>query len=370
MPSSWTTLTTPSVGDPTRQNLVEGIIGNLEYLKGQTDGTTASQGILNGSFESDTDSDGEPDNWTRSAFSGGTVAIDTTEQTHGLNSMKFSGTTGGGTLTTNEFFEVNPEMPLFIQWFQKSDAANVRNKVKIYWYKADKTAATSSTFTIFDRETDNPTSWARMFGGAYPGSDAKFAKLEITGVDSSVSGTSGTTSGTTWIDNVSIQLRPWEREVTVDQPGTFGWVAPAGVYRVLAFATGAGGGTDATTSPLPLYGGGGGGTGADIVDVVPGEVYDVVVGAGGSGSGGSSTFNSSTEGQGGETWDGVATGTGGSYTANFWGQDGSDKVTTTGGSSAFGIGGATQNAGQRGGGAGGGAGSAKDGGDGLIKLFY
>lgn len=362
---AWQNIQTPAVGTPTRKQFASAVVNNLEYVKGQLDTLTTGAVITNGSFENDTDADGIPDNWTdTTVHSGGSIEQLTTDSVAGAGAVKFTGTgSGGGILTMSDVIEVSGYDPLIISWYQKG-TVNVRNIVTIYWYDETLSAASTASDIIFDRQADNPTTWAKMFGGAVPPSDARYAKVEIHGVAS----TGSTLTGNTWFDEVKIDESPWLREVTIDTAGSFGWVCPAGVYRVLAFCTGAGGGSNGTTNPY--YGGGGGGTGADIIDVVPGTAYTAVVGAGTSGAGGSSTFNSSTVGQGGNEWSEFVGGTGGSYTASFWGQDGTDKATTTGGSSAFGLGGAANVNGYRGGGAGGGAGSAKSGGAGLIKLFY
>ncbi len=90
-------------------------------------------------------------------------------------------------------------------------------------------------------------------------------------------------------------------------PGSYTWIAPAGVTSVAVVAIGGGGGaTNQTTSTYAGYGGGGGGElrYRNAFSVTPGASYAVVVGAGGaagavggspaSTSGGASTFNSTT----------------------------------------------------------------------------
>ena len=68
--------------------------------------STAESGLLlaNGSFETDSENDGQPDDWTISTLTGATIAIDTSESAHGVNSLKFlSGGSGGGTATSAKF---------------------------------------------------------------------------------------------------------------------------------------------------------------------------------------------------------------------------------------------------------------------------
>ena len=68
-------------------------------------------------------------------------------------------------------------------------------------------------------------------------------------------------------------------------PGTYTWIAPAGVYSVSVVAVGGGGrgGFGGQSATYKASGGGGGGLGyRNNISVVPGQAYTVVVGAGGS----------------------------------------------------------------------------------------
>jgi len=79
-------------------------------------------------------------------------------------------------------------------------------------------------------------------------------------------------------------------------PGSYTWIAPAGVYSITVTAIGGGGGGSVAGGSKANTGGGGGGLAwATNVPVVPGQSYTVVVGAGGTGgntptSGGDSYF--------------------------------------------------------------------------------
>ena len=80
-------------------------------------------------------------------------------------------------------------------------------------------------------------------------------------------------------------------------PGTYSWVAPAGVTSVCVVCVG-GGGSGARAAFAGLYypGGSGGGLGyKNNISVTPGQSYTVVVGAGGAnGNGGDSYFISTS----------------------------------------------------------------------------
>jgi hypothetical protein len=93
--------------------------------------------------------------------------------------------------------------------------------------------------------------------------------------------------------------------------GIFSWTVPAGVNKVMIEVWGAGGGGSFNIS---CRGGGGGGYGKSILNVIPGDIYSVTVGTGGSAgssstlpnglAGGNSSFGSlliSNGGQGGST---------------------------------------------------------------------
>jgi hypothetical protein len=90
-------------------------------------------------------------------------------------------------------------------------------------------------------------------------------------------------------DSVTISSCP-HGEVVFDTPGTFSWVAPAGVTSISAVVIGGGGGGSASNFS---GGGGGGGLGwKNSIPVVPGQSYAVVVGASGprGAAGGDSYF--------------------------------------------------------------------------------
>jgi hypothetical protein len=139
-------------------------------------------------------------------------------------------------------------------------------------------------------------------------------------------------------------------------PGTYSWVAPAGVYYVNAVCVGGGAGGrsfNGTTGAAGCTGGAGGGLGwKNLIPVVPDTSYTVVVGAGGAtilgtatngntNPGGNSYFiNTSTvAGFGGGSGTFTTQGTGGSYTGDGGGFGG-DAYPTTAISAASGGGGA------------------------------
>lgn len=159
--------------------------------------------VLNGTFEDDTNSDGTPDSWDSFTYTpGGSVTRVTNDQNHGAASMEFISTgSGGGYLTTTNFFEVSPNRDFEVTFLIQSSVVDVRNVVTVFWYKADQTASTTPSVDAYDDSTTNPTSWAERSNTIIPPSDARYAKLRLYGCHSS-----DATPGTTWYDNIIVRL--------------------------------------------------------------------------------------------------------------------------------------------------------------------
>ncbi len=141
-------------------------------------------------------------------------------------------------------------------------------------------------------------------------------------------------------------------------PGTYSWVAPAGVTSVSVVCVGGGaGGVFSTTSSSDRWGGGGGGLGyTNNYSVTPGNSYTVVVGAAGVSWYGSGSPPSSTNG--GNSYFvntstvagfGATGATGGSYFGNGGGSGGNGGAYATGDSGGGGAGGYSGNGGTGGG---------------------
>ena len=172
-------------------------------LESSSSSSASYNSALNGSFEDDTDSDGIPDSWTRTLYSGGSFLLDTTTQSRGANSVKFtSAGTGGGYIGSTALFSVKPNEPFKLSWDMKSSVADVRNLVQIFWYTANGSASSTASSTALDDSTTNPTSWTpKIYTGAVP-SDAYFGEIRLTGCHSS-----DATAGSTWFDNVELIIR-------------------------------------------------------------------------------------------------------------------------------------------------------------------
>lgn len=341
---AWTDITKPAVGDPTKkQAFADAVIDDLTHLKVGFDTLMGLAGVRNGSFENDSDSDGIPDNWARTLYTGGSFALDTTTPAHGDTAIKFTRAlgvgNGGGYIQTEDYFEVSPQRVVFAQWQHKVSAAGLKDRVEFYWFKADKTASTTPSTTIHE-STANPTAWRHQMGGSLPPSDARFAKIRITGgfTDTNVAGDSY------WDDvRVLTDLPAFSgRRRTFTASGTFR--PPTGTNLVLAIVVGGGGGGAGGTSGT-IGGGGGGGAAVAIqlVPVVAGSDYTVTIGAGGAGGasgadgadGGATTFGGITAAGGIKgLLAGQAGGAGGATTTDVYGFAGG-----TGGNGSGGDGG-------------------------------
>tara|TARA_S200002703_G_C3793280_1_gene244878 strand:- start:1069 stop:2139 length:1071 start_codon:yes stop_codon:yes gene_type:complete len=272
----FTSLSKPSVGDATRKALIDGVIDNQEYLKGQTD--LAVPGIPNGSFEFDTDSDGIPDSWTRTLYTGGTFSHISSDDQQGAYciSMESPGGSGNGGayVVMEDYFEVSPLRPVVAQWLHKSSVAGIHNKVEVLWFKDDKTASTTTSTTIYD-STSNPTSWTLQSGACAPPSDARWGQIRITGAEDD-----NTTAGIAYWDGFKLGPRN-EVKVTAHTTGAT-HTLDKGAYLIHVAGCGKGG------TPTSNASGGGAEYAEDSfsavnADFTVGEGLTVVI-AGGSGT--------------------------------------------------------------------------------------
>jgi len=208
--------------------------------------------VKNGSFETDATTSGEPDEWTITDYpTGGTGAgvhsLDSTDQFHGLNSLKFTSVGDGGGYATSNYFEVEEAKALNIDWNMKSSVADVRNVVDILWYTSAKTLI--STTNLYDDSTTNVTSWSAKSSQATPPSTARYAQLRVYGCHSS-----DTTAGSTWYDNIEVGPNLARRHTVNTFTKTQTWSKGADVASSAALTLGTDGnyfditGTTAITS--------------------------------------------------------------------------------------------------------------------------
>lgn len=342
----------PSVGDTTRQSFAAALVNELKFLYGISSSLNSAT-IPNGSFELDGDSDGIPDEWSRTLFTNGSLTIDTSAGNflHGVKAIKFvhpgGGGNGGGYVTSADYFEWNEKRPLMLQWSHKSSVAGMLDKVDVLFY--DSTRTIISTVNVYS-STSNPTSWTVQNGGAVPPANTRYAKIRITGGDSS-----NATGGSSYWDDIVIfppQMLHLKEHV-FKNTGTFSWVCPTEAKLVYVEVIGGGGGGGGANNGGSGGGGGGaGGYATKYITLSPGTTYAVVVGAGGGGgtggaspsdgfAGSQSHFNSSIFGNagggavsGGGSGNGGIGGTASGGDVNTAGNAGSNKSASTGGAGA------------------------------------
>lgn len=370
----------PSVGTPVRRSLIKAIIGNISYIFSAISGIIGSGTAPNGSFEIDSNADGVPDEWSYTAGAGaGTGVLDTTDTAHGGKSFKFTRLLGsgnsGGTLETTDYFEVTPNRQVTAQWQMKCSAAGVRVKVELRFFTRAKVFISSSE--IYN-STSNPTSWTHKSGAANPPSNAYYAKLKITGGD-----TSPNVAGTTAFDDLSVYSTPAKAPRQTVFTASSTWQPPQGVLSARIRCYGGGGGGAAGSGGVGGGGGGGGGFGEITITVDPNTNYTVTVGSGGSGgvsggaaatAGGTSSVGALLSVTGGAAGTvGGAGGNGGTGGGDFSvnGQGGESFSGTSGGDGGIAGGGAPNGRkgasptnGRPGGGGGGGGNNGANGGQG------
>ncbi len=160
--------------------------------------TTSGGLIANGSFEIDSSGDGVPDKWDVVELAGATIAIDSDLSTDGANSLEFvAAGSGGGTATTEDFFPVNDVEELTVKFDIIASIATLLCKVTVQWY--DIAQAIISNDDVYSSAA-NPLVWTGQTVTSVPPSGARFAKIQITGVDP----TGATLSGSVNFDRFNV----------------------------------------------------------------------------------------------------------------------------------------------------------------------
>ena len=288
----------PNVGDPTTRQLIQTVIQALIDLNASSGGGGGSSSgtlIFNGSFETDADTNGTPDNWTTQLQTNGAFVITGNGQADtacisGSKAIKFTnigGASNGGGEIESDFFEVTPLRPLKIEWLWYCTSTSAANFVKIDFYDAAQSFI-SPTITVFQKQSgvNNPTSWSPAFGCAVPPATARYAKLTLIGCDSSVP-----TACSTYFDGVAVSNFAFLRRVEFHgntnshSSASRDWyfTAPVtGPYRVTCIGGGGSGAGDSTNDTGEV-GGGSGSLAQSVLWLTSGTAYLVSAGDGGAG---------------------------------------------------------------------------------------
>ncbi len=145
--------------------------------------------LKNGGFEDGTTS------WTTTAFTGGTVAINTANDLEGTQALGFTSAStanGGGDALSAEV-KVAGNAPYRCAALVKASVANVSSKVEVVWY--NKALSQISVDTIYTA-TSTPTTATPVGKIVVSPATARYARVRITG---GVPG-SGTSAGSIYFD--------------------------------------------------------------------------------------------------------------------------------------------------------------------------
>ena len=293
----------PNVGDPTTRQFASTLIQALVDINsgsgGGGGGSSSGSLLLNGSFETDADTNGTPDNWTvtlqtAGAFTQTGNALTDTACVSGSRAIKFTsiggGSNGGGQIQS-DFFEVTPLRPLKVEWLWYCTSTTAANFVKVDFYDAAQSFI-SPTVTVFQKQTgvNNPSSWTQAFGCAVPPATARYAKITLIGCDLSVP-----TACSTYFDGVAVSNMAFLRRAefhgnAAGGGGVRSWYFRpplTGPYRVTCIGGGGGGASDSTNDTGEV-GGGSGALAQSVVVLNAGTPYIVQAGNGGAGGNNSS----------------------------------------------------------------------------------
>ncbi|WKZ32920.1 MAG: hypothetical protein QY316_00505 [Thermodesulfobacteriota bacterium] len=187
------------VGRPAKRSLWQKIKGNFEHLFS----IAVEGGLKNGSFETDTDEDGIPDNWTRSLYPGGSAGFDTDNPMHGTRAYRFThpggGGNGGGYLDS-DYVEVSSLDQNSIKLNIRSSVSGIRNIVQVRYFDKDKVFLSSADLYNATAPDANARSLSYNFT---PPANARYIKIRLIGgyTDTDV-------AGSTYFDGVQLFQSP------------------------------------------------------------------------------------------------------------------------------------------------------------------
>ena len=165
-------------------------------------GSVSSQGIPNGSFELSMNGI-TPDSWSISLFPGGVVGLDSTTPAHGNRALKIThpgGVGNGGAAVASDYFPIASIQQTSLGFIHWCSSATMKNMVHLSFYTKDKVFI--SNLTVYDSQ-DNPPAAVFiicLFEAANIPSNAAFAKVVLTGGDSSIN-----VSGFAYFDGIVFQ---------------------------------------------------------------------------------------------------------------------------------------------------------------------
>ena len=133
------------------------IINNCDWLYGQLGSLPAT--VQNGSFEVDSDGDGQPDNIIITTSPGGQVLLDAATQAEGSKCLKFvhpGGANAGGGTAELDYVPCSELARIIVSWIHWATAAGMHNQVRIRFFDHDRVEVPGSTAILYT-STNNPT---------------------------------------------------------------------------------------------------------------------------------------------------------------------------------------------------------------------
>lgn len=162
----------------------------LKWLYGQI-GTQSLITVQNGSFEVDSDSDGQPDNWTLSTYPGGSGSVITDVPPEGIRALGLvhpGGSGNGGGYYESDYVICSSLVQKVISFVHWSTAAGMHNRVAVRFF--DKSKVFLSTTVLYD-STANPTIPTNLVAAFTPPATSRYFKIDLFGgmTDANVAGT-------------------------------------------------------------------------------------------------------------------------------------------------------------------------------------
>ena len=203
---------------------------NLDSLYGLS-ASAGGGGVANGSFEIDSDGDGNPDSWTDGAgspgpglYAGGLAEYYTTSPAHGAKSWSFihpGGVSNGGGYMDSDYIEISPEMLYFVRFIHWATAAGMKNIVQARYF--DKAKEVIGSPVDLYNSVANPAAASPFCYQFNPPATAQYLKVRIIGgfTDTDV-------AGTAYFDDINLIVAP---PATPTTPGLGILVATAPTER-------------------------------------------------------------------------------------------------------------------------------------------
>lgn len=209
--------------------------------------------LRNGSFE------GGVTGWTATAYTGGTIAVSTSTQSNGTNSLAITSAVlanGGGDMLSDEYTPVTGGEYSSLYGDIQASVANVSSKIELIWYNSAKAQISAS---LIYSSISTPTAYVRVGTQWVAPATARFVRVKATGGVPALGSAVGTINFDGFVLGGAEALKPGDIVFTVRTtaiPGTLKMngaavsrTAYAGLFAQIGTTFGAG--DNSTTFNLP-----------------------------------------------------------------------------------------------------------------------